>query len=162
MAGEEAGWEAGWPRPPRCVYGKELRKVYKPAGADNASSPSTKRHLNLDFEIISIHISGEAFPLATMSFHAATISIFAWLLACTLAAPASPSWNDDQGCSSPCMSAQDAHHAALNFQLLITDYSDTLAESVLAPNFIDYSDSVTELINSGCEGPQPVRQPSIA
>lgn len=97
-----------------------------------------------------------------MNFFAATATIFASLLAITLAAPAPQSWNDDQGCSSPCMTAQDAHSAALNFKTLITNYSDTLAQASLATTFIDYSDSVTELINSGCEGPQPVRETFIS
>ncbi len=93
-----------------------------------------------------------------MHFQMATATILSSLLALVFAAADSPSWNDDQGCSSPCMTSQDAHHAAINFQTLITDYSDSLADTYLAPDFIDYSDSVTELINGACAGPQPVGQ----
>lgn len=54
------------------------------------------------------------------------------------------------------MTAQNAYQVAMNFQALITTYSDTLADTFLAADFVDYSDSVAELINSGCMGPQPV------
>jgi len=53
-----------------------------------------------------------------------------------------------------CMSSSDAQQVATNFKNLIADYSDELADSSLTKNFHDYSDSVNELINSGCSGPQ--------
>ena len=58
--------------------------------------------------------------------------------------------------SPACMSDSDAQQVATNFKDLITDYSDALAESSLTTDFTDYSDSVNELINSGCSGPQTV------
>ena len=54
------------------------------------------------------------------------------------------------------MTAQNAYQVSMNFQALIMTYSDTLADTYLSTDFIDYSDSVAELINSGCTGPQPV------
>ena len=55
-----------------------------------------------------------------------------------------------------CMSSSDAQQVATNFKDLIATYSDALADSSLTVNFHDYSDSVNELINSGCSGPQAV------
>lgn len=55
-----------------------------------------------------------------------------------------------------CMSSSDAQGVATNFKNLIAEYSDSLAKSSLTANFHDYSDSVNELINSGCSGPQAV------
>ena len=55
-----------------------------------------------------------------------------------------------------CMSDADAQQVATNFKNLIADYSDALADSSLTTDFTDYSDSVNELINSGCTGPQAV------
>jgi hypothetical protein len=55
-----------------------------------------------------------------------------------------------------CMSNSDAQGVATNFKNLIADYSDALADSSLTTDFTDYSDSVNELINSGCSGPQAV------
>ena len=60
--------------------------------------------------------------------------------------------------SPACMSSSDAQQVATNFKDLIADYSDALAESSLTTDFTDYSDSVNELINSGCSGPQAVSQ----
>lgn len=92
------------------------------------------------------------------------------LLGVVFAAPPPQAWHDgnrdsgdwdnrDDGddCQMACMSAQDARQVATNFQTLIANYTDALADAALAPNFIDYSDSVAELINSGCAGPQVVR-----
>lgn len=55
-----------------------------------------------------------------------------------------------------CMSSSEAMQVANNFQSLITNYTDELANATLTLGFIDYSDSVTELINGGCNGPQAV------
>lgn len=55
-----------------------------------------------------------------------------------------------------CMSDADAQQVVTNFQTLIAAYSDELAEAALTVDFIDYSDSVNELINEGCSGPQAV------
>lgn len=51
---------------------------------------------------------------------------------------------------SSCMSDTDAQQVATNFKDLIVEYSDELANSSLTMDFVDYSDSVIELINSGC------------
>lgn len=55
-----------------------------------------------------------------------------------------------------CMSDSDAQQVATNFKDLIANYSDELADSSLTTDFTDYSDSVNELINSGCSGPATV------
>lgn len=60
-------------------------------------------------------------------------------------------------CNDTCMSYDQATAVANNFKTLIAAYSDDLADQVLAPDFVDYSDSVISLINSGCTGPLPVR-----
>jgi len=53
-----------------------------------------------------------------------------------------------------CMSAADADQVAINFQNLIAEYSDELANASLTVGFQDYSDSVGSLIDAGCQGPQ--------
>lgn len=55
-----------------------------------------------------------------------------------------------------CLAQADAQQLATNFGLLLTNYSDDLADAALSTTFSDYSDSVTTLIDSGCTGPQPV------
>jgi hypothetical protein len=57
-------------------------------------------------------------------------------------------------CNDTCMTYDQATVVADNFKNLIANYSDALANEVLTVDFEDYSDSVTELINSGCTGPQ--------
>lgn len=59
-----------------------------------------------------------------------------------------PSWYE--GRSSTCLSDTEAQGVATNFKNLIADYSDTLANASLTVDFVDYSDSVIELINNGC------------
>jgi hypothetical protein len=59
-------------------------------------------------------------------------------------------------CNDTCMSYDQAQVVANNFKTLIAAYSDDFADQVLTVDFEDYSDSVTELINSGCTGPQPL------
>lgn len=56
-----------------------------------------------------------------------------------------------------CMNDKAAQQVATNFGTLIHTYSDALADAALTEDFTDYSDSVIELINSGCKGPQTVR-----
>lgn len=51
---------------------------------------------------------------------------------------------------SSCMNKDEAQQVATNFKDLIVEYSDSLANSSLTVDFVDYSDSVIELINSGC------------
>lgn len=58
--------------------------------------------------------------------------------------------NSHESRSSTCMSDNEAQQVATNFKDLIVEYSDELANSSLTVDFVDYSDSVIELINSGC------------
>lgn len=51
---------------------------------------------------------------------------------------------------SSCMGDDEAQQVATNFKNLIVEYSDSLANSSLTMDFVDYSDSVIELINKGC------------
>lgn len=81
------------------------------------------------------------------------VAILSCIWALCLAAPPPQRW-DDCGCS--CMNGEDARQVALNFQTLITNYTDELADMSLTKDFVDYSDSVSELINNGCSGPQAV------
>lgn len=57
-------------------------------------------------------------------------------------------------CNDTCMTYDQATVVANNFQTLIANYSNALADEVLTVGFQDYSDSVTTLIDSGCTGPQ--------
>lgn len=59
-----------------------------------------------------------------------------------------PSWWPNR--DSACMSDDDAQTVATNFKNLIADYSDSLANASLTEDFVDYSDSVIELIDNGC------------
>jgi len=67
---------------------------------------------------------------------------------------ASPAIIQKRDCNETCMTYEQAQVVANNFQTLIANYSNSLADQVLTVGFEDYSDSVTELINSGCTGPQ--------
>lgn len=74
-------------------------------------------------------------------------------LAATAHAAASPwsSWGwGTKRTTSNCMSDAAATTVANNFQTLIAAYSDELANATLTEDFVDYSDSVGELINGGC------------
>ncbi|CAK4030984.1 Hypothetical predicted protein [Lecanosticta acicola] len=56
---------------------------------------------------------------------------------------------------APCLTDSAASRVANNFAALIRSYTPELAEQALCTDFTDYSDSVAELINSGCpNGPQ--------
>lgn len=58
---------------------------------------------------------------------------------------------------TPCMTYDQATKVANNFGSLISAYSNASAEAYLTVDFTDYSDSVSELINSGCpDGPATV------
>lgn len=82
-------------------------------------------------------------------------------LAATASAVATPSPNfwGSKKTTSNCMSDSQAQKVANNFKTLIADYSDALANATVAVDFVDYSDSVNELINGGCTtgGSAPVR-----
>ena len=61
-----------------------------------------------------------------------------------------------------CLDDAHAQQVAENFRILITDYSNYTASQVLCENFVDYSDSVNELINSGCpNGTSPLGSPTF-
>jgi len=76
--------------------------------------------------------------------------------ALAIGAIATPTYQTIQkrDCNDTCMTYDQASVVANNFKTLIASYSDSLANQVLTVDFNDYSDSVTELINSGCTGPQ--------
>lgn len=61
----------------------------------------------------------------------------------------------------PCMTMDQAQTVANHFKDLIAAYSDEKADAYLTTDFTDYSDSVAELINSGCQGPQTLGQPTF-
>jgi hypothetical protein len=52
--------------------------------------------------------------------------------------------------TSNCMSDDAASKVANNFRTLIASYSDDFADQTLTTDFVDYSDSVIELINGAC------------
>lgn len=56
-----------------------------------------------------------------------------------------------------CLCDSDADVIGNDFAQLISNYSATFANNVLAPDFYDQSDSVNTLIDSGTTGPIPVR-----
>ncbi|WPG98593.1 Hypothetical protein R9X50_00138600 [Acrodontium crateriforme] len=65
-------------------------------------------------------------------------------------------------CEDTCMTYDQAFAVANNFKTLIANYSDAFAETVLGTDFQDYSDSVDELINSGClNGPAVLGAPTF-
>lgn len=73
-----------------------------------------------------------------------------------IGAIATPTIMQKRDCNDTCMTYDQAQVVANNFKTLIASYSDELANEVLTVDFNDYSDSVTELINSGCTGPVPL------
>jgi hypothetical protein len=90
-------------------------------------------------------------------------SVFALAaLAATASASATPwsSWGTKRTTSN-CMSDSAAQKVANNFKTLIASYSDSFADQTVAVDFVDYSDSVIELINGACTTDQniPVRLP---
>jgi len=53
-----------------------------------------------------------------------------------------------------CLNQEDANMLATNFGLLISSYSNSLANLTLAPDYTDYSESVNTLIDSAGTAPQ--------
>lgn len=88
-------------------------------------------------------------------------SIFA-AVAFAMGAMASPAMIQKRDCNDTCMTYDQASVVANNFKTLIANYSASFANEVLTVGFEDYSDSVTELINSGCTGPQPLGAATFA
>lgn len=85
-------------------------------------------------------------------------SVFALAaLAATVTATATPwhSWGTKRTTSN-CMSDDAASKVANNFRTLIASYSDSFANETLAVDFVDYSDSVIELINGACTNDQTI------
>ncbi|KAK6432708.1 hypothetical protein LTR95_011119 [Oleoguttula sp. CCFEE 5521] len=73
--------------------------------------------------------------------------------ALALGVSATPSrhwWGFGKDFNGQCLSDDCANTVANNFKSLISDYSNGLADSVLTTDYVDYSDSVNELINNGC------------
>ncbi|KAK0940156.1 hypothetical protein LTR29_008209 [Friedmanniomyces endolithicus] len=58
------------------------------------------------------------------------------------------------GTSALCLLPSDAQTLSTNFGKLISNYSNKLANETLTPNFIDHSESVNTLIDSGGSAPQ--------
>ena len=54
---------------------------------------------------------------------------------------------------STCLSSYDANTLATNFGILVTSYSQKLANQTLASDFIDYSESVNSLVDNGGSAP---------
>jgi len=71
---------------------------------------------------------------------------------CVLASLATAAFAGDQ----ECLNIDTARQVADNFGGLISNYSATAANETLTRSYIDYSNSVIELIDSGCTGPLPV------
>lgn len=58
-----------------------------------------------------------------------------------------------------CLTKARAQAVATNFGNLIANYTVTLANKALTSDFVDYSDSVSTLIDGGCSnGPATVRR----
>ncbi|KAK0857969.1 hypothetical protein LTR03_000535 [Friedmanniomyces endolithicus] len=77
---------------------------------------------------------------------------------------ATPTLLPKRDCNDTCMTFDQATTVANNFKSLISAYSNATADEYLAVDFMDYSDSVTTLIDSGCTSPLPLgsgSQPDI-
>lgn len=111
-----------------------------------SSSNSTSFYIS---DTLSVNSHPTTFKPAIMfSIKAALVA----LVASGLADASPPSY----GGSSQCMSASEAQQVATNFGLLLSNYSDKLANEALAANYEDYTESVASLIDS-C--PEPGKQP---
>jgi len=77
-------------------------------------------------------------------------------IAFTASAAATPWGWGTQRTTSNCMSDSDAKTVANNFKTLIASYSDAFADQTLTVDFVDYSDSVIELINGACTTDQNI------
>ncbi|KAK1090587.1 hypothetical protein LTR48_007998, partial [Friedmanniomyces endolithicus] len=69
---------------------------------------------------------------------------------------ATPTLLPKRDCNDTCMTFDQATAVANNFKSLISAYSNATADEYLAVDFMDYSDSVTTLIDSGCTSPLPL------
>ncbi|KAF2207040.1 hypothetical protein CERZMDRAFT_102738 [Cercospora zeae-maydis SCOH1-5] len=64
----------------------------------------------------------------------------------------SSSSNHKTGQVPTCLTPETAQHLATSYGLLISNYTSLLADTLLHPNFTDYSQSVNTLINSCPQG----------
>ncbi|KAK3624644.1 hypothetical protein LTR56_020894 [Elasticomyces elasticus] len=64
--------------------------------------------------------------------------------------------------TSHCMSRADAQQVADNYQNLQTQFTEALVMVSLSEGFALYSDSTSELINSGCNGPVPMGEATFS
>lgn len=55
-----------------------------------------------------------------------------------------------------CITDLQAQRIGRDFGLLVSNYSDTLAQNILAPGFTDQTDSVITLIDSAAEPQSPL------
>ena len=58
--------------------------------------------------------------------------------------------------SAACIQDQEASKLATAFGTLISAWNGTLADIIIAPNFVDYSESINSLKNNGCSTPNPL------
>ncbi|WPH01323.1 Hypothetical protein R9X50_00416200 [Acrodontium crateriforme] len=67
------------------------------------------------------------------------------------------SYISDVLASTECLTSVEAQQVADNFKQLISNYTSIFANETLAADFQDYSDSVSTLIDNGCNNaPQPL------
>jgi hypothetical protein len=86
---------------------------------------------------------------------------FAFLAGVTAAAAAAVATLEERT-FQVCLLDNDATKLANNFKSLILAYSKANAEAFLTQDFVDYSDSVNELINNGCpNGPAKLGLPTF-
>ena len=63
--------------------------------------------------------------------------------------------------SAACIDDQSASKLATAFGTLISAYNKTVADTIIASSFIDYSESINTLKNSGCTGPNALTGPTF-
>jgi len=61
-----------------------------------------------------------------------------------------------------CLNYREANTLANDFGRLISDYSNQLANQILTPNYVDYSESVNTLIDNGGTTPQALLGPTFS
>jgi hypothetical protein len=81
-----------------------------------------------------------------------SFTVFGMALLAAACAVAAPSGHD----GDYCLCAEEAHRVAKNFQQMFSNYTDELALRILSPDFSDFTDSVSWLMNNGTECPSPV------
>lgn len=61
--------------------------------------------------------------------------------------------------NEPCLNDATAQQVATNFANILANYTNELADQVLAPNLVDNSSSVNTLIDAGTVSPLPLLSP---